>query len=123
MVNLNYRTYRAHRLSYMIAHNLEYIENNLCVLHKCDNPSCVNPHHLWIGTNADNVRDRHKKGRSNAPTGEKHGASKLTEKDVDSIRNLYAGKKISQKALSEIFDVSRSTIGHIVYGRTWRKQL
>ena len=62
------------------------------VCHKCDNPSCCNPHHLFLGTHQDNIDDREKKGRNKLPhcLGEKHGLHKLTETQVKEIRKLYS---------------------------------
>ena len=56
--------HQAHRVSWML-HNLSEIPKGQCVLHRCDNPPCVNPDHLFLGTDADNVRDRDQKGRQN----------------------------------------------------------
>lgn len=76
------RTVRAHRFSYELS--VGPIPNGLCVLHHCDNPPCVNPAHLWIGTQIDNLRDRDAKWRQ--ARGRHHGRAKLTEKDVQKIR-------------------------------------
>lgn len=62
------------------------IPNGMHVLHHCDNPPCCNPDHLFLGTNADNVRDRIAKGRSADVRGAKNGRAKLTEDDVRAIR-------------------------------------
>ena len=75
---------RAHRLSYE-----KYINNipkGLYVCHKCDNPSCVNPDHLFLGTQKDNMADCARKNRTNNPQGTSHVFSKITEEDVKNIR-------------------------------------
>lgn len=66
-VCFNYKTWRTHRYAWHITYGS--IPVNLCVLHHCDNPPCVNPDHLWLGTHADNVRDRENKGRGVYPKG------------------------------------------------------
>lgn len=78
---------------YMLAHRYSWqlhngpIPDELCVLHRCDNPSCVNPDHLFLGTQADNLADMRAKGRDNQPKGEAHGMAKLTEPEIPLIRN------------------------------------
>jgi len=107
---------KAHRVSWMI--NNGPIPENMCVLHHCDNPSCVNPAHLWLGTNADNVRDKMEKGREAHNGGEKNGSAKLTEPKVRRvIAFLDAG--YSHKKIAAFFNVSRSTITFINTGGTW----
>ncbi len=80
----------AHRISWQV--HFGSIPDKLLILHKCDNPSCVNPEHLFLGTHLDNIRDMIKKGRQNATgaknpvRGEKHPFAKLSNNDVLSIR-------------------------------------
>lgn len=96
----------AHRLSYKIAYGV--IPEDKDVLHRCDNPSCVNPHHLFLGTHADNMLDAAKKGR----------LSKLTMENVKEIVILVRdGNSLSSVARK--FKISPGAIYHIVNGQTW----
>jgi len=83
------------------------------VLHKCDNPPCVNPDHLELGTHADNMRDMAERGRSSR--GEQHPPSKLTDAEADEIRSLKGA--VSQSVLAKRYSVNQSTISLIQSGR------
>ena len=129
-VNGSYGHYRyegkkilAHRYSFMMHHPLtiDLREHpKILVCHTCDNPKCVNPAHLWLGTNADNVRDRDAKGRNNQAKGEKNGMTKLTEQEVREIREKYAKGNIFQKELADEYGVRQSTIGFIITHKSWK---
>jgi hypothetical protein len=110
------RSQRAHRVSWEI--HFGKIPNNLRVCHKCDTPSCVNPFHFFLGSDADNIADRNSKGRQAHLRRERAGNSKLTERDIMDIRNMYA-KGNTQRGLSRIYKVSQHTIWSIVHNRTW----
>lgn len=114
----NYKTWKAHRFSRLI-HN-GFIPKGMCVCHTCDNKLCVNPKHLWLGTKSDNNKDRDKKGRMAHNCGEKHGRSKLTEKQVLEIRKIYKAENISQEKLGKRFNVCRQSIGHIINKQNWQ---
>jgi len=106
----------AHRVSWELVNGP--IPAGKCVLHRYDNPSCVNPHHLFLGTMVDNQQDMIKKGRANKARGERQGNSKLTEQDVHEIRAMLA-RDISQTVIAEKYDVARTTIGSINTGTNW----
>lgn len=94
----------------------------MCVLHRCDNPACVRPDHLFVGTDLDNVRDMDRKGRRvNAQLrGSSHHAAVLTEEKVLEIVRLHRVHGITQAQLSRDFGVCTSTVNHIFTGRLWR---
>ncbi len=110
----------AHRVSWTIHYG--EIPSGMLVCHKCDNPPCVNPYHLFIGTNQDNVNDKMNKGRQRWTTvkGAQHYKAILTEKDVLKIRKMYSTKKYSSFQLAELFQVSRGCIDGVVYNKTWK---
>lgn len=138
------KAWRAHRLAYMFTFG--GFPNNLCVLHRCDNPSCVRPDHLFLGTHRDNNSDRARKGRNatgeqhgsktkpeRLPTGDRHGARKhpeswrrgeqhhkttLVEDDVRAIRELYK-PGINTRVLASKFNVSADTIRRIATFKSW----
>lgn len=114
---LNSKNCLAHRASWIIYNGV--IPNKLFVLHKCDNPKCVNPAHLFLGTNQDNVDDRERKGRNNAPRGEKHRDNILTELQVMDIRKKYSEGGITYRELAEQYCMAESTIGNIIKYRKW----
>jgi Mor family transcriptional regulator len=92
------------------------------VLHHCDNPPCVNPEHLFLGTHRDNMLDRVKKGRSKllAPKGEQIGTSVLTSDQVRDIRRRYRSGESRQFELAKEYGVGRSAIYSIVHRVSWR---
>lgn len=98
----------------------EVVPKGLYVCHTCDNPSCVNPDHLWMGTLQDNNRDKMAKGRNVSPSGEQHGTAILAESQVVAIREEYAAGGISKRMLSQKYGVSESTIGQVTRGEIWR---
>ncbi len=111
----------AHRLAYENAHGA--IPAGMHVLHRCDNRRCINPAHLWIGTNADNVADKVTKGRQARgrehgvyTRGEKNHLAKLTAEAVRQIR----GSILSGVALANRYGVSAATISEARSGKTWR---
>lgn len=96
------------------------IPHGACVLHRCDNPPCVNPAHLFVGSHADNLRDCADKGRRVQVRGETHGHSKLTDTAVREIRRQYSLGGISQARLGEKFGVGLCAVHRIVRGTGWK---
>lgn len=104
----------AHRLSFALFKGP--IPAGLWVLHRCDNPPCVNPDHLFLGTIRDNNADRHSKGRS--PKGTRHGRARLTEDAVRELRKRAAAGEM-QRTLAAEFGLSESHLSGILSGRFW----
>ena len=103
---------RAHRMSWVIHHGS--IPEGLQVLHKCDNPSCVNPKHLFLGTNLDNMRDCAKKGRR-INRGTKNPRAKITEDDVRSIR----ADERRQVDIAKQYGLAQTTVSDIKLKNLW----
>jgi hypothetical protein len=110
------KQWKAHRFSWEL-HN-GHVPDGLCVCHKCDNPPCRNPAHLFLGTYADNVRDCHKKGRNREQRGRHSHFAKLTEAAVRDIRKRHR-RGVHWKALAAKHNISRSAVYEIISGRSW----
>lgn len=110
--NATRRYLRAHRFSFEL-HNGQ-ISTGLVVCHKCDNPTCANPAHLFLGTTRDNNQDMAAKGRS--ARGSRNVNAKLTASDVRAIRTSDA----AAPALAKRFDVTLQTIHHVRKRITWK---
>lgn len=126
------RPQRAHRISWELTHGP--IPDGLLVLHHCDNPPCVNPAHLWLGTDADNIQDCVRKGRKNPATGDRSGSrrhpervprgsgsgmSKLTEADIPAIIAARVDGE-SIRSIATRLGVTKTTIGSVLSGKSWR---
>lgn len=105
----------AHRLAWEFAYGS--IPPGMFVCHRCDNPPCCNPAHLFLGTQADNDADRTDKGRSSRGT--RHPDSKLTPDSVREIR-LRVSDGERQADLAREFGVSKTTLSQMIHGKTWR---
>ena len=108
---------RAHRVAWVIAYGA--IPAGIYVLHHCDNPSCVNPKHLFLGTQTDNMQDMQAKGRSNYLRGEDTGRAILCESDVRAIR-ASSWDKATRERLAAHYGVHIETIKAAQYRRNWR---
>ena len=110
----------AHRYAWERA-NGRIAPGGMVVRHSCDNPKCVNPDHLHLGTQADNNADMVAKGRHRSPfgSGEAAGHVKLNWPKVREIRRRYAGGGISQRALGLEFGVTQGAVKRIVNHQTW----
>lgn len=115
------RTELAHRMSWRF--HFGAIPEGMMICHTCDNPSCVNPNHLFLGTAADNAKDRESKGRgaNNRPPnkGEANGRAKLTVKDVQEIRRLL-NEGHSGRSIAKQFGVSGVMVSFIKRGLSWK---
>lgn len=111
------KDYTAHRMSWII-HNGE-IPEGLFVCHRCDNPSCVNPDHLFLGNAKDNAIDRNHKNRHRDDNGDKHPCAKLSNSQVLDIRKKLE-QGIQGKKLAKEFNISRMTISNIKLGKKWK---
>lgn len=107
----------AHRAVYELTYGSLTPQDN--VLHRCDNPPCCRPDHLWLGSHHDNTLDRDNKDR--VRHGSAHRNAKLTEKVVRRIRALYDTQAISQRELAAMFNVSHQSISDALLGKTWKR--
>jgi len=104
------------------------VPSGMVVCHKCDNPKCVNPLHLFLGTYKDNMDDMRIKGRmvtkrvvrKNYKRGEGHYLSKLTQEQVKQIRQMHIPRKFGADRIAKLFGVTDSTIKKILKRDTWR---
>lgn len=117
-ITLGRKSFYVHRLMFEL---LNGDPGKLLVCHHCDNPSCFNPDHLFLGTSSDNQKDAFIKGRHKPPPskGEKNGFAKLDEEKVQIIRDLHDGG-FSNKEIAKYFDVTPENISSILTGKTWK---
>lgn len=115
---LNGTMVKAHRVSYTIFHGP--IPNDLSVLHSCDTPACVAPHHLWAGTPLQNAHDREAKGRGHDKAGEANGRSKLTLAEVWQIRDLVKCKLFTGLQIGRMYNISNVVVSKIHLKQLWK---
>lgn len=104
------RSHNAHRVSWMLAHG--EIPDGMWVLHKCDNPACVRPDHLFLGDHIENMRDKLRKGRAAKPP------VKLTDAQIAEIKARYSRESGNGVILAREFGVTHTTIYQIIGGKT-----
>jgi HNH endonuclease len=109
----HHKNVSAHRYSFELYKGP--IPKGMKVLHQCDVPACVNPDHLFLGTDLDNARDKTRKGRGNFVQGERQGSSKLTEAAVIDIKT----KRLSQSEFAKLYGVQIGTIWKVLNGYSW----
>lgn len=122
-VNFDGRSRLAHRVAYTIF--VDSVADELKVCHRCDNRACVNPEHLFIGTQAENMKDAKLKHRlritrGSFRPGELHTKSKLTERDVATIRDRYASGLAFQHQLAAQFNVTQSAVSMVIRRKNWK---
>jgi hypothetical protein len=112
----------AHRLAYTLVHGTIPESNTpggSVIMHSCDNPRCVNPFHLDLGTHRTNSVDRNNKGRAASRKGESHGRAKLTSADIVKIRKQYATGGVLQRELATQYGVVQTRISRIIRRESW----
>lgn len=123
-IQVNKKTIPAHRFSWEL-HNEQKIPDGMFVLHKCDNPECVNPEHLFLGTHQDNTNDKVSKNRQAKGDSFKHrkpakgsanGLAKLTEESAKKIFNDTR----PQRKIAETYGVSQAVVSNIKLMKTWK---
>lgn len=127
------KTCKAHRVAYYLIHVFDESDKPF-ICHKCDNPACCNPSHLFLGTPKDNTQDKLSKDRGNLPIGDQHWSrinpskvrrgeghnqSVLTEKEVREIRARYAAGAVQRQMAAE-FGISTGTMKNIVHRKIWK---
>lgn len=115
--NVNGKNESAHRVAYLLANGP--LPSGLVVRHACDRPACIEPRHLLLGTQLDNVRDKYERGRANQAIGSRCSSAKITERDVLTIRRMRA-VGVPAKNIGRRFGLSATATIAICDGRQWR---
>jgi hypothetical protein len=92
------------------------IPKGVCICHSCDTPTCINPEHLFLGTQLDNIKDMLDKNRNRGAKGERNGHAKLNKEQIIEIRN----STLSSQELQKVYNVGESTIFDVKHRRTWK---
>lgn len=113
---------RAHRVAYSLING--EIPPGKMVLHRCDNTLCCNPTHLYLGDHAQNMRDVVERSRRKGlNTGSKNGRAKLTQKQANTIRSLYAAGGVSQQAIADSYGVSQFAVSQIILNKRYKDEI
>lgn len=102
------RSALAHRVAYELTYG--EIPSGMCVCHRCDNPSCCNPNHLFLGTQLDNMADMWEKGRGNRKKGLGNKLFVLRESDIKEVKVLFYSEGLSQRSIGRKYNVSNHVI-------------
>lgn len=117
-IGIQGKVLRTHRFVWEITNG--GIPDELQVLHKCDNRKCVNPNHLFLGTNTDNVRDKVIKSRQSKMIGEKNPCRKLSWEQISDMRSRFSRNEIRAKDLIKEYGMSPSQISKILNEKSWK---
>lgn len=118
-IDKKWKTMLSHRVSYFITFGFFVCGENRC-LHSCDNPSCVNPNHLFVGTQKDNIEDMYKKNRQTILYGIRSGMAKLNDEKVHEIKKMLS-EMVPIDEIAKKFGVTKNNISSIKTGKTWRR--
>ena len=121
VTNFDGRVQKAHRVSFALTHG--YMPpRRMKVCHRCDVPACVNPDHLWLGTQRENIADMDAKGRRRVrpSKGSHNGMARLNEDIVTEIRDVLSLKRWSQAAVARSYGISPMTVSRIANRQLWR---
>jgi hypothetical protein len=115
-IGINGKIDRAHRASYR--EFVGEIPTGMFVCHRCDVRHCINPEHLFLGSNQENIADMVSKGRN--ALGERNHKAKLTEADVKMVRHLYSAERKTYRAIGELYGVTEQAVYAIIRGKNWK---
>lgn len=110
----------AHRIAWELTNGI--IPEGLCVCHHCDNPACVNPKHLFLGTIDDNNKDKMIKGRATGLKAEKSPNAKLSWNKVREIRNKFLLGSFTMRELSREYGIAFTTLRDVLNNKTWKEE-